>query len=81
MPTPVRCFPTISSGAGSRCRTSPVFFGVAAMQSATGFIIGSFTVVGEAAPGIAYRSVFGFLALMIVISLLLYLPARDVEAA
>ena len=68
-------------GRGLTLQNVAVFFGVAAMQSATGFIIGSFTVVGEAAPGIAYRSVFGFLALMIVISLLLYLPARDVEAA
>ena len=68
-------------GRGLTLQNVAVFFGVAAMQGATGLIIGGFTEVGEAAPDIAYRSVFGFLALMIVISLLLYLPARDVKTA
>ena len=67
-------------GRGLTLQNVAVFFGVAAMQSATGFIVGRFTEVGEAAPEIAYRSVFGFLALMIVVSLALYLPVRDVEA-
>ena len=66
-------------GRGLTLQNVAVFFGVATMQSATGFIVGRFTEVGEAAPDVAYRSVFGFLALMIVISLLLYLPVRDVE--
>ena len=66
-------------GRGLTLQNVAVFFGVAAMQSATGFIVGRFTEVGEAAPEIAYRSVFGFLALMIVISLALYLPVRDVR--
>ena len=66
-------------GRGLTLQNVAVFFGVATMQSATGFIVGHFTEVGEAAPDVAYRSVFGFLALMIVISLLLYLPVRDVE--
>ena len=68
-------------GRGLTLQNVAVFFGVATMQSVTGLIIGSFTEVGEAAPDIAYRSVFGFLALMIVISLLLYLPVRDVKTA
>ena len=51
------------------------------MQSATGLIVGRFTEVGEAAPDLAYRSVFAFLAAMIVISLVLYLPVRDVRTA
>ena len=68
-------------GRGLTLQNVAVFFGVAAMQSATGFIVGRFTEVGEAAPEIAYRSVFGFLALMIVVSLALYLPVRDVETA
>ncbi len=66
-------------GRGLTLQNVAVFFGVATMQSATGLIVGRFTEVGEAAPDIAYRSVFGFLALMIVISLLLYLPVRDVR--
>ena len=68
-------------GRGLTLQNVAVFFGVATMQSATGFIVGRFTEVGEAAPDIAYRSVFGFLAVMIVISLVLYLPVRDVETA
>ena len=76
---PARCFPTTSSGAGLTLQNVAVFFGVATMQSATGLIVGRFTDVGEAAPDVAYRSVFGFLALMIVISVVLYLPVRDVR--
>ena len=68
-------------GRGLTLQNVAVFFGVAAMQGATGFIVGRFTEVGEAAPDVAYRSVFGFLALMIVVSLVLYLPVRDVRTA
>ena len=68
-------------GRGLTLQNVAVFFGVATMQSVTGLIIGKFTEVGEAAPDIAYRSVFGFLAVMIVVSLLLYLPARDIRTA
>ena len=66
-------------GRGLTLQNVAVFFGVTTMQSATGFIVGAFAEVGEAAPDVAYRSVFGFLALMIVISLVLYLPVRDVK--
>ena len=66
-------------GRGLTLQNVAVFFGVATMQSVTGLIVGRFTAVGETAPDIAYRSVFGFLALMIVISLVLYLPVRDVK--
>ena len=66
-------------GRGLTLQNVAVFFGVATMQSVTGLIVGHFTAVGEAAPEVAYRSVFGFLALMIVVSLALYLPARDVR--
>ena len=68
-------------GRGLTLQNVAVFFGVATMQSVTGLIIGKFTEVGEAAPDIAYRSVFGFLAVMIVVSLLLYLPVRDIRIA
>ena len=66
-------------GRGLTLQNLAVFFGVAVMQSVTGIIVGDFTQTGEAAPEVAYRAVFGFLALMTVISLLLYLPARDVK--
>ena len=66
-------------GRGLTLQNVAVFFGVTTMQSATGFIVGAFAEVGEAAPDVAYRSVFGFLALMLVISLVLYLPVRDVK--
>ena len=66
-------------GRGLTLQNVAVFFGVATMQSVTGLIIGRFTQVGEAAPDIAYRSVFGFLAVMIVVSLALYLPVSDIR--
>ena len=75
----MRCSPITWSGRGLTLQNVAVFFGVAMMQSTTGLIVGRFTEVGEAAPDIAYRSVFGFLAAMIVISVLLYLPVRDVK--
>ena len=68
-------------GRGLTLQNVAVFFGVATMQSTTGLIVGRFTEVGEAAPDVAYRSAFGFLAVAIVISVLFYLPARDVEVA
>ena len=68
-------------GRGLTLQNVAVFFGAATMQSTTGLIVGRFTEIGEAAPDVAYRSVFGFLALMIVMSVLLYLPARDIRVA
>lgn len=66
-------------GRGLTLQNVAVFFGVTAMQSATGFIVGAFADAGQSAPEVAYRSVFAFLALMIVVSVLLYLPVRDVR--
>ena len=67
-------------GRGLTLQNVAVFVGVATMQSATGVIVGAFAEAGEAAaPDIAYRSAFAFLALMIVVSLVLYLPVRDVK--
>lgn len=53
------------------------FMGVAAMQVATGFIVGAFPATNGAAPEIAYRSVFGFLALMIAIAVTVYSRVED----
>lgn len=53
------------------------FMGVAAMQVATGFIVGAFPTSEGAAPEIAYRSVFGFLALMIAIAVAIYSRVED----
>ena len=53
------------------------FMGVAAMQVATGFIVGAFPTSEGAAPEIAYRSVFGFLALMIAIAVAIYRRVED----
>ena len=66
-------------GRGLTLQNVAVFFGVATMQSVTGVIVGRFTEVGAAAPDVAYRSVFGFLAVMIVVSLALYMPVRDIR--
>ncbi|MBT5416238.1 MAG: hypothetical protein HOK81_16685, partial [Rhodospirillaceae bacterium] len=57
-----------------------VFVGVAALQSATGILVGAFPeAAGGGAPEIAYRAVFAFLALCMIVALALYLRSEDVK--
>ncbi len=49
------------------------------MQAATGLIIGALTQAAGPDPEIAYRAAFGFLGLMMLASLAVYLPVRDVR--
>lgn len=55
------------------------FTGVAAMQIATGFIVGALSTTGEAPPEIAYRAVFGFLAATVIIALIFYARIGDAK--
>jgi len=66
-------------GRGLTLQNLAAFLGVFAIQAVSGFIIGDFTAGGAAAPEIAYRSVFGFLALTTLVSLVIYLRIRDVR--
>ncbi len=53
------------------------FTGVAAMQMVTGLIIGAFPAENGAAPEVAYRVVFGFLAAAVVLALAAYVRVDD----
>ncbi len=66
-------------GRGLTLQNLAVFLGVFAIQAASGFIIGHFAEGRDAAPEIAYRAVFGFLALATLASLAIYLRIRDVR--
>ncbi len=49
------------------------------IQAASGLIIGRFAGAGDAAPEIAFRWVFAFLAVMTLAALVIYLRIRDVR--
>ena len=66
-------------GRGLTLQNLSVFLGVFVIQSASGVIVGAFEAAGAAAPEIAYRAVFGFLAAATLIGVLLYLPIGDVR--
>ena len=51
--------------------------GPAVLQSLTGIIMGAFPMVSGAMPVDAYRAVFGFLAAIVMLALLAYLPLPD----
>ncbi|MFP6729771.1 MAG: MFS transporter [Alphaproteobacteria bacterium] len=55
------------------------FTGVAVMQVLTGFIVGALTRAGDAPPEIAYRAVFGFLAVTVIIALFFYRRIGDAK--
>jgi sugar phosphate permease len=55
------------------------FTGVAVMQVLTGFIVGALTRAGDAPPEIAYRAVFGFLAVTVIIALFFYRRLGDAK--
>ena len=65
-------------GRGLTLQNLAVFLGVFVIQSMTGFIIGGMGTTGEAAPEIAYRAVFGFLAVITLVAVAIYLWADDV---
>jgi MFS family permease len=55
-----------------------IFVGVGVIQVATGFIVGAFPAAADgAAPEIAYRAVFAFLAFVVVLALGLYARTED----
>lgn len=69
-------------GRGLTLQNLAVFLGVFVIQSITGVIVGGFDGTGggaAAAPEIAYRAVFGFLAVITVVAVTVYLRADDVQ--
>ncbi|MHB1216771.1 MAG: MFS transporter [Alphaproteobacteria bacterium] len=53
-------------------------FGIAVMQVASGYVIRGFPATDGAAPEIAYRAMFGFLAICLVCGMLVYTRSRDI---
>jgi hypothetical protein len=53
--------------------------GIFVLQSISGMIIGGFETVGGAPPETAYRAVFGFLGVALLVSLSIYAGARDIR--
>jgi hypothetical protein len=70
--------PGVLVGRGLTMQNLSVFLGVAVVQSVSGVIIGQFSTDGVAGE-FAYRMFFGFLAGVVLLGLLLYVPARDVR--
>lgn len=66
-------------GRGMTLQNSASIGGIFLWQAATGFIIGAFDAPGGVVPEIAYRAAFGFLGVMLVVSLSIYAWIDDVK--
>jgi predicted MFS family arabinose efflux permease len=64
-------------GRGLTLENLAVFLGVFVLQSASGLIIGAFQSPGRIAPEAAYRAVFAFLALCLVLAGLVFATAKE----
>lgn len=72
-----RFYPERLTGRGLTVVNTAVLLGAATMQWVTGLIVGAFDQVDGHAPPEAYRTVFGVLALALVISLSIYWPLKE----
>jgi MFS family permease len=75
-----RILPDHLVGRGLTFQNLAVFLGISSIQSISGVIVGGFENQGTAAPEVAYRAVFGFLAVLLVISALVFACAREERA-
>jgi sugar phosphate permease len=66
-------------GRGLTLQNMAAIGGIFLLQWASGAIIGLFETTGGAAPEAAYRAAFGFLAVMLLLSLAIYAGAKDVK--
>ena len=66
-------------GRGLTLQNLAVFLGVFIIQWATGFIVGGYDMTDGAAPIAAYQAVFGFLAVITVLALTVYVWIDDVQ--
>jgi len=72
-------FPEHLVGRGMTTNNTSVFLGAAIVQGATGALIGSFMTDSGEAPEVAYRAMFGFLAALQIVALMIYSRSRDVR--
>jgi MFS family permease len=66
-------------GRGMTLQNAAAMGGIFVLQSVSGLIIGAFETVGGATPETAYRAVFGFLGVALLVSLAVYAGARDIR--
>lgn len=73
-------FPDRLIGRGMATMNTCVMGGVACMQTLSGVILGSFTPMADGARGeLAYRSLFGFMAVVLVCAISVYSRAPDIR--
>ena len=75
-----RILPDHLVGRGLTFQNLSVFLGIFAIQSVSGVIVGAFESKGQAAPEAAYRAVFGFLGVLLVLSAAIFACARETPA-
>ena len=64
-------------GRGLTFQNLAVFMGVAVIQSASGLIVGGFDHVDGRSPEIAYRWIFAFLAVLLIVAAAIFAKATD----
>jgi hypothetical protein len=73
-------FPDRLIGRGIATMNTSVMLGVACMQTLSGVIIGAFEpLAGGARTEIAYRSLFGFLTVILLIAVAMYSRSEDIK--
>ena len=73
-------FPDRLIGRGIATMNTSVMLGVACMQTLSGIILGAFEpLAGGARTEIAYRSLFGFLAVILLIAVAMYSRSEDIK--
>jgi len=73
-------FPDRLIGRGIATMNTSVMLGVACMQTISGLILGAFEPLpGGARSEIAYRSLFGFLAAILLVALAMYSRSVDIK--
>ncbi len=72
-------FPEHLVGRGMTTNNTSVFLGAAIVQGATGALIGGFMTESGETPEVAYRAMFGFLAALQIVALMIYSRSRDVR--
>ncbi len=66
-------------GRGLTFQNLAVFLGVAVIQSASGLIVGGFDNNAGESPELAYRWIFGFLAVLLVVAAAIFATARETK--
>lgn len=66
-------------GRGMTLQNTAAMGGIFLLQTASGLIIGTFAKEAGATPEIAYRAAFGFLGVLLLLSLAIYAGAKDIR--